>query len=318
MDPYDTLGVSRNATKDEIKKAYRKLAIIHHPDKGGDEKKFQEITNAYAELTSDKPEGGGFGFGGMEGTGGFHDFDIFKQFFGRSDERRRHGTKEQKNKKITISISEAFSGLTKNMNVKSELHCSKCRVSCNKCGGVGYVNQQVAQRMGPATFIQTVRAKCSCDGGVSTRSGSCDACNSTGKEQIDKVISLKIEPGVQTGTVYKYDNILKDTVLLFTVEIKRDQAFTIDGRNNLVHTHTIQFADTIFGTTFELKHPSGSNLKIDLTQLGYVIREHKPFVLKGKGMTTQTDLIIQFSIQYPTLKKNIDESLRTEFEKIFV
>jgi DnaJ-class molecular chaperone len=321
MDSYKVLGVSRNATKDEIKKAYRKLAIQHHPDKGGDEKKFQEITNAYTELTSDKPRANDFGFEGMHGaSGGFNDFDIFRQFFGRPDDTRRSGgMKDIKAKTITISLQEAFHGLTKNMNVKSEQSCTTCKIICDVCSGHGYVNQKMTQRMGSATFIQTVRAKCStCNDGFRCVSGKCDACNSTGKQHIDKVLSLKIEPGVQSGTVYKFDNILKDTILSFTVEITKHPLFTVDRKNNLVHVYPIKFADTIFGTKFELKHPSGSQITIDLTQLGYIIRENKPFVVTGKGMTTKTDLFVQFSINYPQIEKKIDSSLRAEFEKIFI
>jgi DnaJ family protein A protein 2 len=316
MDPYNVLGVSRNATKDEIKKAYRKLAVKHHPDKGGDEKKFQEITNAYTVLTSE--ESTDFGFGGMN-AGSFQDFDIFRQFFGGgTTERRKHGMKEHKNKNIVITLSEAFTGLTKNMNVKSEVNCSKCRATCSTCNGNGYVNQQIAQRMGPATFIQTVRTKCVCDEGFVKSSGSCNTCDSTGKEHIDKVISLKIEPGVQSGKVYKFENILKDTVLLFTIEIKRDPNFTVDAKNNLVLVKPIDFSDSIFGTKFNVTHPSGNVLLIDLTKLGYIMREYKPFVLEGKGMTTQSDLIIQFNIKYRNIKKEGHEVLRQEFEKIFV
>jgi DnaJ family protein A protein 2 len=312
MDPYNVLGVSRNATKDDIKKAYRKLAVKHHPDKGGDQKKFQEITNAYTELTSE--ESTDFDFAGMK----YPNFDIFRQFFGGTTEGMKHGMKEHKNKKIVITLSEAFTGLTKNMNVRSDVNCSKCKVTCNTCKGNGYVNQQIAQRMGPATFIQTIKTKCACDDGFMKTAGGCDTCDSTGKVHIDKVISLKIEPGVQSGKTYKFENIIKDTVLSFTIEIKRDPHFTVDSNNNLILLHSIDFADSIFGTNFNVTHPSGTVLPINLNKLGYIIRECKPFVLAGKGMTKQSDLIIQFNIKYRRIKQEDNEVLRQEFEKIFV
>ncbi len=162
-DYYKLLGVEKNASKDEIKQAFRKLAHQHHPDKGGDEKKFKEINEAYSVLSNDEKRqqydqfgsdfSGFAGQGGMSwedifrnyqsqgqnvefdlndifgGGGGFS--DIFSQFFGGNGEGRGRRTRKEKGKDIVVDLEirleEAFAGVSKEINLKKYIVCKHCK-----------------------------------------------------------------------------------------------------------------------------------------------------------------------------------------------
>lgn len=127
MDYYQTLGIAKNANPDEIKKAYRKLASTHHPDKGGDTAKFQQIQAAYETLSDPQkrqqydnppPQGGGFPFGGMGGGGGFDMNDLFGQIF-----RQQHNTHQRQKQvfrtPVTVSLEDAYTGCSHILNIQT-------------------------------------------------------------------------------------------------------------------------------------------------------------------------------------------------------
>jgi len=312
-DPYSILGVDRNASKDEIKKAYKKLAMKHHPDKGGDEKTFKEITTAYDELVNDKPSnmgGGGTPFG-------FDEMDIFSHMFGGA--RQTHfggfpgfggfgsgGKPKQENKNsvksikknISISMKEAYFGLKKTVHINSEDNCSHCVSICSECNGSGVKLVQMKQQMGHACIIHTQQVKCTnCNNGKINKS-SCSMCNSTGVLKTDKNICITIDPGTQTNKVYTYSNIIPNTILSFVIIVQRMENYTIDN-NNLIYIHKISFLDSIFGTEFSIEHPSGEKLTVNTKEMDNVVIDKQPFTIEGKGMTNKNVLQIFFQVQYP-------------------
>ncbi|RKD34745.1 molecular chaperone DnaJ [Thermohalobacter berrensis] len=233
-DYYEVLGVDRNASQQDIKRAYRKLAKKYHPDLNPNnkeaEQKFKEIKEAYEVLSDsdkrarydqfghagvDEDAAGGFGgFGGFgHGAGGFGDIfdDIFDMFGGGFSSRKRNtGPKKGANLKITLDIKfeEAAFGTEKEIKVKRTEDCTVCngtgakpgsnKSTCSQCNGTGEV--RYAQRTPFGQFVN-VRTCDKCHGTGEVIEEPCSKCGGTGKEKRIKKITLKVPAGVDTGSV---------------------------------------------------------------------------------------------------------------------
>lgn len=231
-DYYEVLGVSKNSSADEIKKAYRKVAMQHHPDRNpGDkesEQKFKEAAEAY-EILSDsdkKSRYDQYGHAGVDpqygfgGGGGFSDFgdifgggggvgDIFEAFFGGG---RRRGSPQGPQRgsdlrlDLEIEFKEAIFGIEKEVSIRHQENCEVCSgngatpgtkiTSCTTCGGSGQVQQTQKTLFG--TFTQVgVCPKCNGEGKWPEE--PCKPCNGKGKVSKEKKIKIKIPAGVDTG-----------------------------------------------------------------------------------------------------------------------
>tara|TARA_Y100000389_G_scaffold181569_1_gene197341 strand:- start:11688 stop:12665 length:978 start_codon:yes stop_codon:yes gene_type:complete len=323
MNPYSVLGVSHDSSKEDIKKAYRKLAMKYHPDKGGDPKKFQEINNAYEELTSEKKTGMDhgfpFGFGPNMGGGMGGGPDIFETFFGHNNRQQqtRQPQKKTIKKQIKISMEDAYNGIKKTLNIKTEQNCD-CVVKCSKCRGAGFVTVQIKQNIGHGFLVQTVRSQCDeCSNGMKC-SSNCNKCVNTGKIQIEKKVEINIEKGVESGKSYVKENVIDDSIIIFIIFVEMQPNFQIDQKNNIIYKQKINFADTIFGTTLFLKHPSGEVLNVNTRLFSNILTESQPYVITGKGMTEKSNYIVQFKIVYPRIKQDekLKESIRLNFNEL--
>lgn len=232
-DYYEILGLDKNASPEEIKKAYRKLAMKYHPDKNPDDKtaedKFKEANEAYEVLgTPEKKQrydqfghagvngngGGGFGdFGGFGGGGGFEDIfgDIFDMFGGGGfSSRRRSGPQKGADIKYEVSISfeEAAFGTEKTIEFYKYENCNSCsgsgakpgtsKKTCSHCKGTGEV--RYAQRT-PLGQIVNVKACDQCGGEGQIIEQPCETCKGKGKERKRKKMKVKIPAGVDNGSV---------------------------------------------------------------------------------------------------------------------
>ena len=232
-DYYDVLGVSKTATKAEIKSAFRKLAKKYHPDiskESGSEEKFKEAEEAYAVLSDDDKRkqydqfgfngpnnfGGTNGFGGANGFSGFSgaegfdfsgfDFsDIFSDLFGggRSRSSRRAQKGDDKLLYVTISFKEAVFGCDKDLELDVYEECSEChgaggfdKKTCSHCHGSGTITQEQRSLFG-SFMSQTVCPHC--EGKGYTFSKTCDKCHGAGVEKKKKTISVTIPAGIDEG-----------------------------------------------------------------------------------------------------------------------
>lgn len=234
-DYYETLGVSKDATQDEIKSAFRKLAKKYHPDinkEPGAEEKFKEIGEAYSILGDAEKrktydqfgsaafENGGAGAGGAGGFGGgfggfsFDTDDIFRDLFGsafgggfgssRSNRANRPTKGEDSLIKINLTFEEAVFGANKTINISLNEKCSECNGeggfesrTCSTCNGRGRIVQ--SQRTMFGTF-QTETTCPDCDGSGKTFARVCPKCHGEGKTLSKKDISIEVPAGVDNGT----------------------------------------------------------------------------------------------------------------------
>lgn len=236
-DYYEVLGVSKDASEDEIKKAYRKLAIKYHPDRNpGDkeaEEKFKEAAEAYEVLHDpDKrrqydqfgfngPQGGfgGFGSGGMDMDDIFSMFgDIFGGhsgfggFGGFGGGGQQHSQRVYRGSdlrlKVKLSLQDIASGVTKRFKVREDVTCEQCKgtgaeggaqpETCPTCHGSGMVSRSVRSMFG----IMTTQTECpTCHGEGTVIKNKCKACDGTGVVKGDKIVEVNIPAGVEEGMV---------------------------------------------------------------------------------------------------------------------
>ncbi|MBI5675833.1 MAG: molecular chaperone DnaJ [Nitrospirae bacterium] len=221
-DFYELLGVKKDASPQEIKKAYRKLARKYHPDVNpGDkasEQKFKDINEAYQILSDAKKreQYDQFGKEGFEGVHGFDGFDtrgfgggfegaedIFSDFLGGFQQRERPTTGADLLTALNISLEEAYKGVTKPLSLRREVSCTQCGGSgaeesqtCSTCKGSGAIRQGRG-------FFNVSQPCPSCGGRGKIITKACKACGGNGSIMADESLNVKIPPGADTGTRLK-------------------------------------------------------------------------------------------------------------------
>ena len=352
-DYYDVLGVNKSASPEDIKSAYRKLAVKYHPDKNpGDksaEEKFKEASEAYGIL-SDKSkkenydnfghaafENGGGGQGGFGGFGGFNgsDFsDIFEDFFGdfggggrRSNRRSSSNRGSDLRYDLSITLEEAYLGKKQNIQFSTSEKCNTCKGNgskpghspdrCTYCGG----NGRVRTNQGFFTVQQTCPQ---CAGSGEEITHPCNDCNGQGNKQTSKKLAVTIPQGVDDGTRIRLSGKgeagtrggANGDLYLF-INVKSHELFKRSDEN-LFFECPISIADAALGTTIEIPTIDGGKAKIKIpegTQSG------KQFRLRGKGMPYMRgngngDLYVQIETEVPVSLNKKQKELLEQFREI--
>ncbi|MCC6369473.1 MAG: molecular chaperone DnaJ [Bacteroidia bacterium] len=338
-DYYEILGVAKNAGEDEIKKAYRKLAIKYHPDKNPDDKaaeeKFKEAAEAYEVLSNAEKKqrydqfghagvggaagGGGFGGGGMNMDDIFSHFgDIFGGGFsggfgGGSRGGRRVSRGTNLRVKVKLSLKEIALGVEKKIKVNKFVSCKSCAGSgaknnqyetCRSCNGSGAITR-VQQTILGAMQTQTTCNACGGEGRIVK--DKCNTCHGDGIVREEEVININIPAGVAEGMQLSMNGKGNAAPrggingdLLIVIEEEEHPELKREG-NHLIYYLNIGFPDAALGTNVEIPTiDAKAKIKIDAgTQSGKVLR------LKGKGLPdvnsyNRGDLLVEISVYTPT------------------
>jgi molecular chaperone DnaJ len=333
-DYYEVLGVSRNAGLDEIKKAYRQLALKYHPDRNqGDsdaEEKFKEASEAYSVLGNDEKKRvyDQFGFEGLKGTGRgfgdvssffsdsiFSDFeDILGSVFGFAPSRRGRGPRAQRGRdmglEVNLTMEEAYNGIEKEIDVTKEKNCNICDGSgnepghpaetCAQCGGSGSIRRSQG-------FFSIATTCPVCSGAGKITKYPCKKCSGKGRTLEPKTIKVNFPAGVANGNRLRvmgegeegyYGGRSGD--LYITINVEEHDFFRRED-NDLIYELEITFGQAALGDTIKIETFSGTEkIKIPAeSQTGKIFR------FKGKGFKNVNgwgsgDLLVVLRVVTPT------------------
>ena len=348
-DFYQTLGVDKHASKDELKKAYRKMAMQYHPDKNqGDEKaeaKFKEINEAYDILKDDQKRaaydqmghaafdgsggmGGGNPFSGG-GMGGFDFGDIFEDLFGGGG--RRGGRPQQQRGadlryNLDVTLEDAFAGKQEPISVTTAAICETCDgsgakagsapVTCTTCGGTGRIRAQQG-------FFTVERTCTSCQGSGQIIKDPCTSCAGSGRVRKNKTLNVSIPKGVESGTRIRLtgegeagERGAPAGDLYVFITVKPHKFFEREGAD--LHAQVpIKFTTAALGGALEVPTIGGGKVKLTIpegTQGGHQFR------LRGKGMPTlhssfNGDMYVHTKIETPVKLSKEQKELLQQFDE---
>lgn len=349
-DYYEILGVSKNADKTEIKKAYRKIALKYHPDKNPDDKvaeeKFKEAAEAYEVLSNEdkKAKYDRFGHSAFEGAGGFSgggmsmddifgNFgDIFSNFGfggfggggGRSGRRVNKGANLRV--KVKLDLIDILNGTTKKIKVRKQIKCSHCSGSgakdgsfdtCSSCNGSGQVIRIQNTMLGR---MQTASPCPTCQGEGKIIKNKCTHCYGEGIVNGEEVVQINVPAGVSEGMQMKVGGkgsaarrggVNGDLIVIFE---ENEHPELIRDEEDLLYNLFISFPEAALGTSVEIPTIE-SKVKIKVapgTQAGKVLR------LRGKGLPSygsygKGDILVKVNVWVPT---NLDKEERKILEKL--
>ena len=351
-DYYELLGVARDASPEDIKKAYRKLAVKYHPDKNpGDksaEDKFKEISHAYETLSDpgkrsryDQFGEAAFQYGGG-GFGGFHDpFEVFREVFGGGafgdilegmfgfGSSRRRGPARGRDLEYGLKIDflEAARGTTKQIKIRRHENCSECagtgakagtgKAACSRCGGTG----QVSQSSGFFSISRTCEV---CRGAGQIIKEPCAVCGGSGKVEAVKKVSVDVPAGVDTGVRLRLSGEGEPGErggppgdLYVALSVREHEFFSRRG-HDLLHMARLSYAQLVFGDEVEVPGIEGRvALSIpEGTRSGHIFR------LKGKGIKRldgrgRGDYLVKVEVEIPKGLGAHQKKLLREFEASF-
>ncbi len=339
-DYYEVLGVEKTATKDDIKKAFHKLAHKYHPDKNqGDDKKFKEVNEAYQTLSDDQKRaqydqfGSGFqnGAGGFQGAPGFEGFDfsgfqngqgfdmgdigdIFSEFFngGAGQSRTRRG--RDISTEIHISFSEAVFGIERKILLTKQSVCDTCTGSgakagtkmeqCKQCNGKGQIRETKRSVLGS---FSTVKMCEECGGSGQVPHEKCATCHGAGVLRRQQEVDVKIPAGIHDGEMVRLTGMGEAVAhgaagdLYIKINVGTHPTFKREG-NDLVMNLNLKLTDALLGMSYKLETLDGN---IDVKGKG---------VPSGRGK--RGDILIHVHIKLPHKlsreSKHLIEKLREE------
>lgn len=329
-DYYKILGLERNASEEEIKKNYKKLAVKYHPDKFVNEsedkkkeaeEKFKDISEAYTVLSDpDKKrqyDNGGFDFSSIFGNG-WDPFGGFADIFGNHARRQPQGPSpgQDIHVEVKLNIEDIYNGCEKKIKYNRYVRCSKCDgdggtnvMVCPACHGSGYVTH--IQQNGFMTMQQT--APCDkCHGTGKTVEKICEKCNGLGLEKTEQEIKINIPKFSLNGSTIRVNNggseskdkFGKNGNVIIHIKWNIDKDIHIDNHGNVYKELNIPYYDIILGTIVSDKLPTHEEEKIEIKKCS---KPDEQIVLQNKGLHFGNRIGNFIYIIKPIFPDNINE-----------
>lgn len=291
LNPHEILGVAKNASEDEIKKAYKKLVMKHHPDKGGDPEQFKNVQRAYDILTGKEAP---------PPPPAFNPTDIFANMFGQNRGPPARKKRADHAYSLQISFEESFREVRKVLKVTLQRPCFSCSKLCTRCNGKGVEEQHF--QMGPFTQIAT--RPCSQCNSCGLLFSGCEACKH--KKHIVEPLNyeIRLPPGVKDGHVVIAKGLGEQAQkpdgedsgdLHIRISVAPHPIFMRQG-DDLIWLTKIPFEDSVNGVKITCPHFDGP-ISIDTSDWG-VLDPRKDYIIEGKGFNGAR-LRIGFDINYP-------------------
>jgi DnaJ-class molecular chaperone len=322
MTHYDILGLSLTSTKEEIKKAYKQLALVHHPDRGGDEERFKKIGEAYETLVDDmKRQQYDLSLKSNSGSFPFELMNLFAKTFIKPTAQRKP---VDLHNSLSISFEESILGCVKSITLCYQKDCT-CVNYCKQCNGFGTIDSQT--QFGP--FVQMIKIPCmvcNSTGKITPQSHLCNKCNNKRVIESTESISITIPSGIPdkwpiripgkgqypknkhdiqgdlivTIQVIPYSNEQKSFLQIHRSSLSQSTSFNINReKNDLIYKMKVSLKNLLIGDTIQLNR-FGETIDINI---GIQQIETHQIRLPGKGITWQTntgDLVIDMDIIYPS------------------
>ncbi len=344
-DYYDILGVNKDASDEDIKKAYRKLAHKYHPDKsGGDEQKFKEINEAYQILSNKQKRAQYDTFGGNNpfnragganwdiNFSGFEDLgdleDIFSTFFEGLGVRQRRRTYQRGGDVelvAEISLEEAQSGKVLELEYETYVKCDLCGgvghakdtafKKCDYCSGQGQIKETRNTFFG--AFAHVVSCP-QCRGAGEVPEALCKECSGAGRLKKKRKVKVEVRPGVESGQIIKVkgmgeagENNASNGDLYVRILIDPHPVFERSG-DDLRLKRRVSVVDVLLGKQIEVKDLRGDKVKVDIPQ-GVNLQDE--IRVKGKGVTPRGDLVVKLEVETPKRLSKKAKQLLEELDK---
>jgi molecular chaperone DnaJ len=299
---YEVLGVDENASQEDIKKKYRKLAKENHPDAGGDEELFKKISTAY-DVLGDQQKRQGYDQQRRNPFGNFGDMnDIFSNMFGGRRNTTNQRPVHTSNITVNIGTLNSYKGGKHTLSYRRNAACDPCNGTggdkkvCNVCNGMG----NVVKQFGNGAFFQLMHVTCeSCNGKGHSITNPCFLCNGSGNKVEMKTLDVSLPHGIDNGQFLRLtgmgdfrNGIYGDLVV--RIELKPENNFSKVG-NHLVYDAFITLEDLTNGN-LNIPHPDGElNIKLPKN-----IDTSIPLRIKSKGFKLESvgDLIVNQYVKY--------------------
>lgn len=348
-DYYNVLGVEKNASNDEIKRAYRKLSLKYHPDRNPNnkeaEEKFKEVAEAYSVLSDQKKREQYDTFGSVDEN--FNNMnmnmdaeEIFKNFFGHHgfgfgfddepQERIIRGT--DKTIRINVTFDEVYNNVTKNITYSVYRECKECYgsgskdgkvIDCPHCHGTG----QIRERKQFAMMITENVITCPhCNGLGKIVTNPCPKCNGTGLVETKETLSITV-PTIDKVLNQLYihkdggnscrNGLGKNGDLKFTFNLLKNNEYELDVNNvlNIIKTVEVSVIDCLLGTTIKVQHLDGKYYNVNISECTSDGRMYK---IQGKGFKTDMyvgDLYIKIKQKMPKVLTEDDRKILGKLKK---